>query len=75
MRITYHINFTNYKKVWKFCNNIPLEEGRLTSVEDVAVAGARDDLPVVCAGQELGRKYVGAVNSLHVLNNSPGQRK
>ena len=45
----------------------------LTSVEDVAVPGARDDLPVVGAGQEFGREYIGPVNSLHVLYDAPGQ--
>ena len=57
----------------KFYNNIPLCEECLTRVEDVAVPGARDDLPVVGAGQEFGREYIGPVNSLHVLYDAPGQ--
>ena len=52
-----------------------LSEHCLTRVEDVAVAGARDDLSVVGAGQELGREYVGTVNGLHVLNDAPGHRE
>ena len=45
----------------------------LTGVEDVAVAGAGNDLPVIGAGQELGRKDVGSVNGLHVFHNAPAR--
>ena len=45
----------------------------LTSVEDVAITGAGHDLLVIGAGQELGRKYVGSVNGLHVFHNAPAR--
>ena len=45
----------------------------LTGVEDVAVAGAGNDLPVIGAGQELGRKDVGPVDGLHVFHNAPAR--
>ena len=45
----------------------------LTGVEDVAVACAGHDLPVIGAGQELGRKDVGSVNGLHVFHNAPAR--